>query len=64
MGTAFEVSHRLVIDYRSTGFILVTDRDAIVERHEKGVGIPSKQRIQSTIRVRRRSDGPYSFPII
>ena len=51
MGTAFEASHRLVIGYRSTGSILVTNRDAIVERHEKGVGIPAKGQLRSTMCV-------------
>lgn len=51
MSTAFEASQRLGIDYRSTEFILVTDRDAIVERDEKGVGIPAKGRMWSTMCV-------------
>ena len=49
VGTAFKVHHHLAIDYRSAGFILVADRDAIVERHQEGVGVPAKGRMSSTM---------------
>ena len=37
----------LAIKDLSVAFIYVADRDAIVERHEKGVGIPVKTRTLS-----------------
>ena len=41
--TAFEARYRLEIDDRSTGFIVVTDRDAIVERYQECVRITVKK---------------------
>ena len=34
--------HHFAINNPAAGFIRVTDRDTIIERHEEGVGIPVK----------------------
>ena len=48
VGIASAAQLHIVIDDHSVGFILIADRDSIVERHEEGIGIPAKERVQST----------------
>ena len=47
-GAGFEGRHRLQIDDRSPSFIIVADRNAIIERYQEGVRITIKRRMRST----------------
>lgn len=51
----------------TTGITRITDRDTIIKRHEKSVGVPVKKGCGQPCVIRicetmKRCDGPYSFP--
>jgi hypothetical protein len=50
-GTASEARHRLAFDKPSAGIIQIAERNAIVEGHEEGVGIPAKGQMPSAMCV-------------